>query len=240
MTRSFTIAAALLALSACASAGHAPDAQTTAWWRTTAALSNDAMEGRDTGSPGYDRAAAYVAERFQRAGLAPAGDGGTYFQRIAFKDIEVIGDGATISIQFQGAAARPLQFLQEISVQPSWGIHERVEGPLVFRGYCAPSDMTGVRGDVVICFGARRAGQTTAASRLEAATAAGAVGIINVDDIGFTIEPPRWPLAYARSVAFADAPQQAATIPVFRLSGPAFIDVANASGQNGPDILARG
>ena len=240
MTKSFTIAAALLALGACASAGHAPDAQTAAWWRTTAALSNDAMEGRDTGSPGYDRAAAYVAARFERAGLAPAGDGGTYFQRIAFKDIEVIGDGTSISIQPQNGATRPLQFLQDISVQPARGMAEHVEGPLIFRGYCTPSDMTDVRGAVVICFGARRAGQTTAASRLEAVTAAGAAAIINVDDIGFTIEPPRWPLAYARSVAFADAPQPAPTIPVFRLSGPAFIDIASASGQNGADILARG
>src|SRR5215470_8629237 len=108
MTKSLTIAAALLALSACASAGHVPDPQTAAWWRTTAALSNDGMEGRDTGSPGYDRAAAYVAQRFQRAGLAPAGDDGTYLQRIAFKDIEVIGDGTSIAIQDQGGAPRPL------------------------------------------------------------------------------------------------------------------------------------
>ena len=46
-----------------------PDAETRAWWAITAALSNDTMEGRDTGSRGYDRAAALVAEWFQAAGL---------------------------------------------------------------------------------------------------------------------------------------------------------------------------
>ncbi|HEX4737897.1 MAG TPA: hypothetical protein VH331_10080 [Allosphingosinicella sp.] len=33
------------------------DPDTAAWWRTTAFLSSDAMEGRDTGSAGYERAA---------------------------------------------------------------------------------------------------------------------------------------------------------------------------------------
>ena len=41
---------------------HDPD--TKAWWHTTEALSNDAMEGRDTGSAAYQRAAEYVANRF--------------------------------------------------------------------------------------------------------------------------------------------------------------------------------
>ena len=43
------------------------DADTLAWWHTTEALSNDAMEGRDTGSAAYQRAADYVAARFKAA-----------------------------------------------------------------------------------------------------------------------------------------------------------------------------
>ena len=39
------------------------DADTLAWWHTTEALSNDGMEGRDTGSAAYQRAAQYVANR---------------------------------------------------------------------------------------------------------------------------------------------------------------------------------
>ena len=54
MPRSFAIASAVLMLSACASGGHAIDARTAAWWATTAVLSGDDMEGRDTGSPGAD------------------------------------------------------------------------------------------------------------------------------------------------------------------------------------------
>jgi len=100
--------------------------------------------------------------------------------------------------------------------------------------------MTGVRGAVVACFGTRRAGQTSVAAQLEAATAAGAVAVIRVDDMGFTIEPPRWPLAYARTVVFADASPRPRSIPALRLSAPAFTAIANANAQDGAAILARG
>src|SRR5262245_55810674 len=104
--RSFAVACAALTLSACASARGAIDAETAAWWVTTEALSSDAMEGRDTGSPGYDRAAAYVAHRFERAGLTPAGDNRTYFQRISFDEIEIASEGATFSVAYATGAKR--------------------------------------------------------------------------------------------------------------------------------------
>jgi len=45
-------------------------------------LAADAREGRSTGSPGFDQAADYVAERYKNLGLEPAGDNGTFFQRV--------------------------------------------------------------------------------------------------------------------------------------------------------------
>ena len=223
-----------LLLGACASTSAAPDAQTAAWWATTGALSGDDMEGRDAGSAGYDRAAAYVADRFQRAGLQPAGDGGTFFQRIQFDDIEVVSEGTSISV-----GTRSLRFLHEVAVTPTWGMADRIDAPLVFRGYCSAQDMANVRGAVVLCFGTRRTGQTLIAAQLDVATAAGAVGLVRVDDMGFTMEPPRWPLAYARTVVAEGSPRMR-SIPSIRLSAPAFIEIANAAGQNGADILARG
>jgi hypothetical protein len=231
-----------LALTACAG-GEGLDHQTAAWWRTTDVLSSDAMEGRDTGSPGYDRAAAYVGERFAQAGLKPAGDDGTYFQSIRFADIEVVSAGTSVALEYTNGAKRPLRFLQDVSVSPNWGLPETLDGPLVYRGYCSPSDMTGVQGAVVVCFGTRRTGQTLASAQLEAATAAGAVAVMRVDDMGFTIEPPRWPLAYARSVVMADRLEEvkrSRSIPSLRLSAPTFVAMADASGQQGADILARG
>lgn len=240
MIRGVTLAAAVLMLSACAGGGGTIDARTAAWWTTTGALSGDDMEGRDTGSAGYDRAAAYTADRFQRAGLRPAGDGGTCFQRIGFDEVEVAREGTSFSVNPLVGTARPLRFLHEISVTPTWGMVDHIDAPLVFRGYCAPPDMTEVRGTVVVCFGTRRIGQTSGAAQMEAATAAGAVAMMRVDDVGFTMEPPRWPLAYARSVVLADGAPRPRSIPSLRLAAGAFVEIAGASGQDGADALARG
>jgi len=48
------------------------------------ALAGDAMEGRLTGTKGEQLATAYVAEAFERLGLEPAGDDGSYFQPFEF------------------------------------------------------------------------------------------------------------------------------------------------------------
>jgi hypothetical protein len=44
-------------------------------------LADDAREGRGPGTAGLDAAAAWLAEEFRAAGLAPAGDAGTFLQR---------------------------------------------------------------------------------------------------------------------------------------------------------------
>ena len=137
-----TIAAATLALLAasCASTPSAPagtDADTAAWWAITGDLSSDAMEGRDTGSPGYDRAAKYVADRFAALGLKPAGENGGWFQTLPLKEVrmdkgttrfEVItyhGDGDLVGSRVTKRAVgvwgrSDLEFLHEITVRPSW------------------------------------------------------------------------------------------------------------------------
>ena len=45
-------------------------------------LASDALEGRGTGAHGGDVAAEYIAQQFQAAGLQPAGDNGTWFQKV--------------------------------------------------------------------------------------------------------------------------------------------------------------
>ncbi len=44
-------------------------------------LASPELKGRGLGSPGLEKAAQYVADRFKAYGLMPGGDGGTYFQR---------------------------------------------------------------------------------------------------------------------------------------------------------------
>ena len=45
-------------------------------------LASPELKGRGLGTPGLDAAARYVAEKFKAFGLAPGGDGGTYFQTL--------------------------------------------------------------------------------------------------------------------------------------------------------------
>lgn len=237
--RNLIPAVAALALAACAGAPDL-DPRTAAWWEMTRTLSSDAMEGRDTGSAGYDRAAAVVADRFAKAGLTPAGDDGGWFQSIAFKDVEVTAEGTRLTVVRDDGTRLPLRFLHEISVGPAWGMVERLNAPMVFRGWCRAEDMTGVRGAVVLCLGARRQGQPTGGERLRAAAEAGAAAIINVDDMSFTVEPPRWPLAYARTVVPATTTPGAPSIPVLRMAAPTFEALAAAAGQDGAAVLAAG
>src|SRR5947209_16372474 len=48
-------------------------------------IASDEMEGRDTPSRGLDTVAKFIAMNLSRWGFKPAGDDGTFFQRIALK-----------------------------------------------------------------------------------------------------------------------------------------------------------
>ena len=88
------------------------DADTKAWWHTTEALSGDDMEGRDTGSAAYQRAADYVAARYKAAGLKPAGDNGTYFQQVPMHEIAVDNGHIYTCSAHDGSSAIPIDFLE--------------------------------------------------------------------------------------------------------------------------------
>ncbi len=52
-------------------------------------ISSDAMEGRDTPSHGLDETAKFIADKLAKAKIKPAGDDGTYFQRITLRSTQV-------------------------------------------------------------------------------------------------------------------------------------------------------
>lgn len=236
MIPSLLAAAAIAATPAPSRASEIRDADTRAWWRATEALSGDAMAGRDTGSPGYDRAARLVAARFARAGLKPAGDHGSWFQPIRFTDLRI--DPAASSI---ATGATELRLLHDITLRPSPGMPTRVAAEIVFAGYCAPDALGDVRGKIVVCYGWRRAGLTSAAQRSEAVRRAGGIGIVTIADPGFTVEPMRWPVAYARTVAPVDAaPPADDGLLVATLNPDALARVIAGSARPAADLLALG
>jgi hypothetical protein len=174
------------------------DADTQQWWALTRELSGDAMEGRDTGSPAYDRAAALVARRFAEAGLKPVGENGGWFQPIAFDDLRV--DEAHSAIVLHGTKLAPNR---EVLVSPTLDTPLHVDAPATYRGYCGPAEIGDVTGKLVVCYGRPAPARLNGFDRAKALQAAGAVGMLLLSAPGLASEPIRWPFAYSRSVAIA-------------------------------------
>ena len=61
-------------------------------------LSSDELEGRETGRPGYKKAADFIAARFEEWGLKPVGDDGTYFQEVTLYRLRRSGQKAAITV----------------------------------------------------------------------------------------------------------------------------------------------
>lgn len=195
------------------------DADTRAWWHTTEALSNDTMEGRDTGTAAYQRAADFVAKRFAAAGLQPGGDHGTFFQTVPMHETDVVPEGTSFVVHRVNAPDLPFDFLGEITTA---AVETTLNASLVFRGYCGADSMGDVKGKVVLCFGTQRQGLPSAGERAANTRAGHAAAVITVDDPYFTIEPPRWPYAYARSVTISP------TVSAKVLNGKAAVDERRA------------
>jgi Zn-dependent M28 family amino/carboxypeptidase len=116
------------------------------------------------------------------------------------------------------------------------------EAALTFRGYCGKEAMSDISGKIVVCFGTQREGLPSGAVRAANARQGNAVGIISVDDPYITIEPPRWPYAYARSVTLRSDAVKAppASLLGMRLSGEAFAILLGGTGQNADALLKIG
>jgi hypothetical protein len=71
-------------------------------------LSLDLLEGRGPGKRGGELAAEYIATQFALAGVEPAGDNGSYFQRVPLYAVHTIEDKTKFSfVARQWPAHRP-------------------------------------------------------------------------------------------------------------------------------------
>src|SRR6202789_533304 len=242
------LAALLLSLSltAPAQSSQKPDAATAAWWTQTVALSDDKMEGRDTGTEAYERAAKYVANQFQSAGLKPAGDNGTFFQRVPMHQIDLDQDKSSVEIlTLEGKTTATLHFTTEVTTvpreQPS-----QIEAPLIFLGYGMPPADLDLKGKIAVFFNNTPAAisasdsNTFTARRLRALTQAGVAGILSIDNPTGT-EPFHWPAAYARSVSITGTTVPTSTGPtVIRINSASLDALFAASGHKPSDIVTAG
>ncbi|HET9388967.1 MAG TPA: M20/M25/M40 family metallo-hydrolase [Steroidobacteraceae bacterium] len=133
-----------------------PDKSTSAWWGHITVLASSDFQGRLTGSPGYHKAAEYVAAGFEREGLKPAGTSG-YFQNVRFEVQTIETDRVRVRLT-RAKGAAPLDVNESVEISP--GVPQRTDtrAPLVFAGYgihlpeAGYDDFAGldVRGAVVV------------------------------------------------------------------------------------------
>lgn len=128
---SSALAIALIALAA--ACARPPSEGAVRWWSHVEVLASDELEGRNTGSEGYRRAAEYVADRFQEYGARP-GNGDSYYQPVEFVSRTIREEESSMEL-VDAAGVRPITLGKEAFFSMSLEPEERVEAPLVFVGY---------------------------------------------------------------------------------------------------------
>ena len=96
-------------------------------------LASDDLEGREAGTSGYDKAARYVADQMQAAGLQPAGGPG-WFQKVPLVVSRLLAHPVVSLSHAQGS--EPLIFGTDYTLR-GFGADKTVDvtAPVVFAGY---------------------------------------------------------------------------------------------------------
>jgi hypothetical protein len=173
-------------------ADEAPDGRR--WWSHVAFLADDALEGRNTGSPGHRKAAEYVAREFAKLGLRPAGTDG-FFQPVELKSRTI--DEARFGLALvRDGGEEPLELGEDALISLRGDPAPYLEAPLVFAGYgvsipeAGHDDYKGLdaRGKVVVYLrgappgvpGPLAAHAQSEGERSEALRKAGAIGVVAI------------------------------------------------------------
>jgi hypothetical protein len=160
-------------------------------------LADDLLEGRETGSRGYDIAARYVAAQFSQFDVLPKGDNSTFYQAVPLRST-ILATAEPPVFEIRGkSATEALKYLDDFTINSSYAEDaSEITAPLIYAGYgiVAPrfgvDDYAGldVKGKIVVLLsgypqgmpndeGAHFAGGEV---KRRAAAERGAVGIISL------------------------------------------------------------
>jgi peptidase M28-like protein len=193
MMRLQAVVAPVLAAAAVFAAA-APDGKR--WWSYVEALAGDQMQGRETGSEAYRKAAQYVATQFERDGLTAAGFQG-FFQPVNFDARKIVEAQSKLEL-IRNGKAEVLKFGDDAFINVRVDPADTVEAPLVFAGYglTVPEmkydDLAGLdlKGKIMVTLagspshipGPLRAHYQTAAERRPFLERAGVVGTVTIQN----------------------------------------------------------
>jgi len=159
-------------------------------------LADDARQGRMTGTPEYDEAAAYVAKQFEDIGLEAGGEDGSWFQAVPMLARRIDVDSATVVFHQDGE--EKAQRWKEDFVMGGDVVRDEtsITAEVVFAGFGihAPdmnySDFDGidVEGKIIAVFGGapdsfphnERAYYSSGLTKAEEAVRRGAIGTIGL------------------------------------------------------------
>ncbi|HZU25899.1 MAG TPA: M28 family peptidase [Bryobacteraceae bacterium] len=164
------------------------------WWSHVEYLASDQLQGRQTGSEGYRKAAEYVAGQFHELGLEPAGSDG-WFQPVRF-DVRTLADPGSSLALVENGKQLPLTLGADAILTPVRDAPPDIDAAAAFVGYGLQAkeanidDLAGsdLRGKIAVYIssaplgitGPVRAHYQATAQRWKALRAAGAAGMIAI------------------------------------------------------------
>jgi Zn-dependent M28 family amino/carboxypeptidase len=98
-------------------------------------LAGDELEGRGMNQNGGDLAAEYIAAQFKSYGLKPAGENGTYFQKVPMVAVKTLPD-TTFALAPKSGSALVLKTLDDyVTTNERQTESAKIDAPIVFVGY---------------------------------------------------------------------------------------------------------
>ncbi len=154
-------------------------------------LAGPEFMGRGPGQPGFEAAANFAADWFRKNGLAPAGDGGTYFQRM-FLSSSLVDPATTLMREPFGAAG--FRWGTDFSFAATGDIN--ISAPLAFvhfGGDRIPSkdEVAKLAGHILVVDSATPR-SSLGLQAIQAAQATGMLGAVVVASIGNTVPRARF------------------------------------------------
>jgi Zn-dependent M28 family amino/carboxypeptidase len=98
-------------------------------------LSHDLLEGRGTGQRGGDIAAEYIATQFAEYGLKPAGDAGSYMQKVPLVGITTLPETQFSLVPKQGGVMNLKARDEYVAYDQTQQPESNIDADIVFVGY---------------------------------------------------------------------------------------------------------
>jgi hypothetical protein len=159
-------------------------------------LADDKLRGRMPGEPGYQMAVDYVVNEFTQIGLIPAGDAGSFQQKLILRKATLDAKKSSVVIMDNAGNMDSMTIGQQILIMPHATSNKMmVKAPIVFAGYGIEvpgvyTDYMGldVKGKIVVVLAGTPDGLnlpstiqshfSNVASKMEIAAKHGAIGLL--------------------------------------------------------------